>query len=216
MKTNQIHPLGQSSPPYHRLLPQKTIHFALNTLNGVASLLDKINVSPNTLSVVSLLMGLGAGALFALNLPLWAGILIIVCGLFDILDGKVAVRKNQQSLFGAIFDSTLDRYSEFFIYLGLAYYFRNHWALWLVVAALFSSFMVSYTRARSEGLGVECRTGFMQRAERILILSLGTIIGALTQIVDIILIPVMGIIIFISSITALQRTFHVRKIEKKK
>lgn len=216
MKTNQNPPLHYQSHHSFRLLPQKTITFTLNSLNRLASLLDKVNVSPNTLSVISLLLGLGAGVLFAFNLPLEGGLLIILCGLFDILDGKVAQKKNQKSLFGAFFDSTLDRYAEFFIYFGLAFYYRNHWALWLVVAALFSSLMVSYTRARAEGLGIECRTGVMQRAERILLLSLGTIIGALTQFINLILIPVMGIIFLISTLTAFQRTFHVRKMEKGK
>lgn len=214
MKVNNILPFNHKTQQYFRLLPQKSITYTLNILNKIAFLLDKVNINPNFLSTISLIFGLGAGILFYLQRPLWAGMFIIICGAFDILDGKVATRKNKKSLFGAIIDSTLDRYSEFFIYMGLAAYYRNHWALWLVFAALFSSIIVSYTRARAEGLGVECKLGIMQRAERILFLSLGAIIGALCNFLDMALILVLGIIVVISNITAFQRIFFVGKIEK--
>ncbi len=159
---------------------------------------------------------MGAGVLFVFEKLFLAGIAIIICGIFDILDGKVAIRTNQESLFGAIFDSTLDRYSEFFIYLGLAIYFRNHWSLWLAILAFLGSTMVSYTRARAEGLGIDCRLGIMQRAERMVFLSLGTIIGSLFKIFDPVMIGVLGLIALFSNITAFQRTFYVKKVEKQK
>ena len=139
--------------------------------------------------------------------------MILVCGIFDILDGKVAESTNTKSLFGAIFDSTLDRYSEFFIFLGIAVYFRNHWALWIAIAAMLGSTLVSYTRARAEGLGVECRVGIMQRAERIVLLVLGTVLGSLFNVFDLAMIIVLTMIAVISHITAIQRTFYVRKVE---
>jgi len=165
---------------------------------------------------MALMSGIGAGVLFFLKQPLWAGISIIICGLFDILDGKVAANANQKSLFGAIFDSTLDRYSEFFIYLGLAAYFRNHWALWLTFWTILGSIMVSYTRARAEGLGIECKIGIMQRAERMVLLFCGAIIGSLFKIFDPAMISVLAIIAVVSNITAIQRTFYVKKVEKQK
>jgi CDP-diacylglycerol--glycerol-3-phosphate 3-phosphatidyltransferase len=163
---------------------------------------------------MALISGIGAGVLFFLKHPFWAGIMIVISGLFDILDGKVAVNTNQKSLFGAIFDSALDRYSEFFIYLGLAAYFRNHWALWLTFWAILGSSMVSYTRARAEGLGIECKIGIMQRAERMLLLFLGAMIGSLFNIFDPAMITVLAIIAVFSNITAIQRTFYVKKVEK--
>ena len=129
------------------------------------------------------------------------------------LDGKVAAGTNRTSLFGAIFDSTLDRYSEFFMYIGLAAYFRNHWALWVAILAFLGSAMVSYTRARAEGLGIDCKIGIMQRAERLILLCLGSIIGSLAKIFDPVMIAVLGVIALISNFTALQRTFYVKKIE---
>ena len=199
-----------------RILPRKILTTFPRYLTRLASLFISLRIKPNTLSLIALLAGLGAGVLFFLEKPLWAGIFIIICGLFDILDGKVAVGSNQKSLFGAIFDSTLDRYSEFFIYLGLALYFRSHWALWLVFFSILGSTMVSYTRARAEGLGIECKIGLMQRAERMVFLSLGSIVGAVFQIFDSAMIVVLAIIAVVSNITAFQRAFYVKRIEKQR
>lgn len=198
-----------------RILPQRVISFSLDRLGKLASLFISLHIHPNTLSVIALFSGLGVGVLFILEKPLFAGILIIICGLFDILDGKVAVRTNRKSLYGAIFDSTLDRYSEFFIYLGLAFHFRTHWGLWLVIFAFLGSTMVSYTRARAEGLGIECKIGLMQRAERMIFLSLGSILGSSLKAFDPAMIVVLGAIALFSNITAFQRTFYVKKAEKK-
>ncbi len=197
-----------------RILPKKLITFTLDSLNHVAYFFVNLKIGPNALSFTALISGIGAGVLFFLKHPFWAGIMIVICGLFDILDGKVAANTNQKSLFGAIFDSTLDRYSEFFIYLGLAAYFRNHWALWLTFWTILGSSMVSYTRARAEGLGIECKIGIMQRAERMLLLFLGAMIGSLGNIFDPAMITVLAIIAVFSNITAIQRTFYVKKVEK--
>lgn len=197
-----------------RILPKKLISLTFDSLNQVAYLFVNLKIGPNALSFMALISGMGAGVLFFLKHPFWAGIMIVISGLFDILDGKVAVNANQKSLFGAIFDSVLDRYSEFFIYLGLAAYFRNHWALWLTFCAILGSSMVSYTRARAEGLGIECKIGIMQRAERMLLLFLGAMIGSLFNIFDPAMITVLAIIAVFSNITAIQRTFYVKKVEK--
>jgi len=197
-----------------RILPKKLISFTLDSLNQVAYFFVNLRIGPNALSFMALISGIAAGLLFFLKHPFWAGIMIVICGLFDILDGKVAVNTNQKSLFGAIFDSALDRYSEFFIYLGLAAYFRNHWALWLTFWTILGSSMVSYTRARAEGLGIECKIGIMQRAERMLLLFLGAMIGSLGNIFDPAMITVLAIIAVFSNITAIQRTFYVKKVEK--
>jgi len=183
-------------------------------MNKIAVFFIRLKISPNTLTVLALLTGIGAGLFFAYEKIVWAGIFIILCGAFDILDGKVAVRTNQDSLFGAMFDSTLDRYSEFFIYLGLAYHFRDHWALWIIFLTFLGSTMVSYTRARAEGLGIECKIGVMQRAERMVLLVIGTFTGVIFKIFDITMIIVLGLIALVSNFTAFQRTFLVKKVEK--
>lgn len=200
----------QQSP---RIMPKQLIAFADFSADNIANILAKLNLAPNFISFIALLLGLTAGILFALAKPIWAGIVIILCGFFDIVDGQLATKTDKKSLFGAIFDSTLDRYSEFFIFLGLAYYFRHHWALWLCFFTFFGSVMVSYTRARAEGLGIKCEIGIMQRAERIGLLALGSILGQAFNAFAPVIIAVLITIAAISNFTAFQRTFHVQKVE---
>ena len=195
-------------------MPQFLIRAATKFANGVADLFVALKFTPNTLTIIALLFGVAAGVTFALEKPGWAGLMIFLCGLFDMLDGKVAAKTNTTSDFGAIFDSTLDRYSEFFIYMGLAYHLRDGWALWVPFFTFLGSTMVSYTRARAEGLGIECKIGVMQRAERMVLLLLGTILGIAFDIFDPLMTGNLLFIAVISNITALQRTFYVRKVTR--
>ena len=199
-----------------RIMPQFLITAATNFANGIADLFVKLKFTPNTLTVLALLFGVGAGVMFALEKPGWAGLMIFLCGLFDMLDGKVAAKTNTTSDFGALFDSTLDRYSEFFIYVGLAYHFREGWALWVPFFTFLGSTMVSYTRARAEGLGIECKIGVMQRAERMALLLLGTIFGIVFDVFDPLMTGILLFIAVISNYTALQRTMYVRRVTKQK
>lgn len=201
-------------PENIRILPSKIIASVLNFFNPLGALLSKLNINPNFITILALIFGAVSGALFALGHPFWAGAAIIICGLLDILDGKVAVIGKRQSLFGAIFDSTLDRYSEFFIYFGLAIHFQHHWALWIAFFAFLGSTMVSYTRARAEGLDIECKVGFMQRAERMLILLLASFLGIAFHIFDLFMIIALVLIAVVSNFTALQRLFYVKKVER--
>ncbi|MBN1223449.1 MAG: CDP-alcohol phosphatidyltransferase family protein [Candidatus Aminicenantes bacterium] len=199
-----------------RLLPKPLLLFVHKLIERTVVLFIKLKFSPNTLTVLALLLGLGSGVFFGMEHPIWAAGLLILCGIFDILDGMVAVKTMRTTVFGAIFDSTLDRYSEFFVYLGLAYYFRNHWAIWVLFFTFLGSTMVSYTRARAEGLGIECKVGIMQRAERIVLVSLGAIIGPLLDIYVPVIIGILIFIALISNIAAFQRVFHVKKVEKQR
>jgi len=199
-----------------RILPKKLRTLPLPYFDRLSYFFVNLNINPNLLSVIGLITGLVAGLLFFLKKPFWAGIAIIICGIFDILDGKVAVHTNKKSLYGSIFDSSLDRYSEFFIYLGLAVHFRKSWPLWIIFFTSLGSIMVSYTKARAEGLGIECQIGLMQRAERMIFLSAGAILGSLFKISNPSLIVVLTIIALFSNITAIQRILYVRKVEKLK
>jgi len=196
-----------------RILPKQLSTFADNSADSIANLFISMKFTPNFISFIALVLGLAAGILFALAQPLWAGVVIILSGFFDLLDGQVAAKTDKKSLFGAIFDSTLDRYSEFFVYLGIAYYFRFHWALWVCFFTFFGSFMVSYTRARAEGLGVECQIGIMQRAERLGLLAIGSLLGSIFGVFDSVMIAVLITIAVVSNFTAFQRIYHVKKIE---
>ncbi len=195
-------------------IPWKWIQGFLGSLDGLADVLVRFGVSPNLITVGALLAGVAAGALFAFDSPVWAAVLIFICGALDVIDGKVAVKAGKKSLYGAIFDSTLDRYSEFFIYFGLAYYFRGRWPMWIPFFTFLGSTMVSYTRARAEGLGIECRVGFMQRAERMILLVLGTLVGMIFRVFDPAMIVVLTAIAVISNVTAIDRTLLVKKVEK--
>jgi phosphatidylglycerophosphate synthase len=108
----------------------------------------------------------------------WGGALILFAGLFDMLDGQVARIGNMKSTFGALYDSVLDRYSELFTFLGICYYLvAHHYFLSSLFAfvALIGSMMVSYTRARAEGLGIDCKGGLMQRPERVVLLGVSAL-----------------------------------------
>ena len=194
-------------------VPRKLFLAIYHGITRMADVLARFRISPNLVSLLALVAGLGAAALFALDRPVWAAVLVIVCGVLDVLDGKIAVNSNKKTLTGAIFDSTLDRYSEFFIYLGLAYHFRNGWGLWLPFFAFLGSAMVSYTRARAEGLGIDCRIGLMQRAERFILIIAGALIGRIFHVFDIAMIIVLTAIALVSNFTAFQRIFFVRKVE---
>lgn len=199
-----------------RFLPQKVAIYTNDRFDRFSWFLVSLNISPNVLSILGLLIGAGAGLFFALDRPVLGGFFIIICGLFDILDGRVAVNANKKSLYGAIFDSSLDRYSEFFIYLGLAVHFREHISLWIIFFTFLGSIMVSYTRARAEGLGVDCRVGIMQRAERMILLSSGSLLGAWLRIFDPLMTGVLAAIAVFSHMAAIQRIDYVRKVEKQR
>jgi len=179
-----------------------------------SSIFSRIRIHPNVLSAIGSAAGLAAGALFALDRPVGAGVLIFICGAFDVLDGLVAAHTGRQSLFGAILDSSLDRYADFFIFAGLAYHFRRNAALGLAFAAFLGAVMVSYTRARAEGLGFDCRAGVMQRSERLILLSLAGLAGPPLRIFDPAMTVVLGLIALLSNIAAWQRIALVRKLER--
>jgi phosphatidylglycerophosphate synthase len=165
---------------------QKGIYIIINPF---VKFLIKIGLTPNAVTTIGFLLNIGVAIIFIvgaeegnrgdLSYIGWAGALILFAGLFDMLDGQVARLGNMSSKFGALFDSVLDRYSELVMFLGVCYYLvAHHYFLSSLFAfiALIGSMMVSYTRARAEGLGVECKGGLMQRPERIVIIGLSSLV----------------------------------------
>ena len=153
-------------------------------VNPFVRLLIKVGFTPNAVTLTGLLLNIGVAVVFIagaeeghrgdLRYVGWGGALILFAGLFDMLDGQVARLGNMKSEYGALFDSVLDRYSELFTFLGICYYLvAHHYFLSSLFAfvALIGSMMVSYTRARAEGLGIECKGGLMQRPERVVLLG---------------------------------------------
>jgi CDP-diacylglycerol--glycerol-3-phosphate 3-phosphatidyltransferase len=153
-------------------------------LDPFVKLLIRIGFTPNLVTIVGFVLNLGVAAVFIIGAEKsnrgdlsyvgWAGGLILFAGLFDMLDGQVARLGKMSSSFGALLDSVLDRYSELFMFLGICYYLiAHHYFMSSLFGflGLIGSMMVSYTRARAEGLGIECKGGLMQRPERIVLIG---------------------------------------------
>jgi CDP-diacylglycerol---glycerol-3-phosphate 3-phosphatidyltransferase len=130
------------------------------------------------------------------------------------LDGRVARLTGRRTRFGALLDSSLDRCAEFALYGGLAYHFRGRWVEGLAALAFLGSVMVSYTRARAEGLGFECREGLMQRAERLVALGLACLAACLFPIYDAAMTSVLALTAAASFVTTIQRLGFVRKADR--
>jgi phosphatidylglycerophosphate synthase len=173
-------------------------------LEPLARALSDSRVSPNALTVVGLLPAIAGGFAFGNQMVRLGGVLIGVSGLFDLLDGLVARVGNKQTDFGALLDSTLDRFGEIAIFIGLAVLFRDTATLYGAMLALGGSMMVSYVRARAEGLGSRCDSGMLQRPERFIILLLGALLGASF------LKWAVWIIALLANVTAIERLIRVR------
>ena len=171
-------------------------------------LLAKTSITPNTITWLGFLLSAGAAALIVTGHLLAAGLLMLVAGLFDLLDGALARRTNQVTRFGAVLDSTLDRLAEIVLLLGiLILYVREQSAVGILLAgiALPSSLVVSYIRARAEALGLDCKVGLFTRGERVIVLALGLLLSQ----IDYALIIALCIIVLFSLFTAGQRLLHV-------
>jgi CDP-diacylglycerol--glycerol-3-phosphate 3-phosphatidyltransferase len=186
--------------------------FMLTKAIGVASrwLLDRIvgalaatGINPNVLTFLGLLVNFWAAVMFATGRFRTAAAIIFFAGFLDMLDGQVARRQKRVTAFGAFYDSTLDRYSDMALYMGLlVYYAVNARTSYVILAAVATagSVMVSYTRARAESLIPLCKVGFMERPERLVLLIIG---GAFNRMA-----PVLWVIAVISTITVIHRILY--------
>jgi len=163
-------------------------------INPFVRLLIKLGLTPNAVTTIGLVLNIGVAVIFILGAEKgnrgdlhfvgWAGALVLFAGVFDMLDGQVARLGNMKSTFGAMYDSVLDRYSELILFLGICYYLiSHHYFLSSLFAfiAMIGSMMVSYTRARAEGLGVECKGGVMQRPERVVLIGVSAIVCGISS-----------------------------------
>jgi len=142
--------------------------------------LSNLGIHPNILTLLGLVINIFACVLFAKGLFQWAGLVVLFASIFDMVDGEVARRTHQATKFGAFFDSIIDRYSDMILLLGLVIWYAKIDRIFyvgLTGLVLIGSVMTSYTRARAESLIPSCKVGFLERAERIVLL----IIGALTD-----------------------------------
>jgi CDP-diacylglycerol--glycerol-3-phosphate 3-phosphatidyltransferase len=180
-------------------------------LDPVVDLLATLGVTPTMVTVFGLLLS-AVGALFAARGSLFvSGIILLVSGLCDTFDGSLARLQGTVSKFGAFIDSTGDRIMELFYFGALIFYFMGHGTfgeimIFVVLVALSGSLLTSYVRARAEGLGLECRVGWLERPERVTALVIGLLLGRVILVISILFIAVMSVI------TVFQRILHVRRI----
>jgi CDP-diacylglycerol--glycerol-3-phosphate 3-phosphatidyltransferase len=178
-------------------------------IRPLARVLSALRVGPDALTAMGWALSVGAAVLFAVGYTKTAGAVMLFAGLFDALDGAVARESNRMSAFGAFLDSTLDRLSESAIFVGVIFFYaassRPYEALLAGVAMTFS-LMTSYTRARAEGLGLKCEVGLLERAGRVVILSLFSLVGFL----------IVGVSLVAAGafVTTAQRILHVRRLTK--
>lgn len=177
-------------------------------IDPIVGLLARLGISPNALTVAGFAINVVAGVLIGLGHLTAGGLVMALIAMpLDAFDGSLARATNQQSRFGAFFDSVLDRFAEAAILTGLVAYFAGQGDVLSVVAtfaALVGSLMVSYTRARAEGLGLECKVGLFSRLGRVILLAAGLILNQ-----PVIMIWLLAVL---SNATALQRILHVRRI----
>jgi CDP-diacylglycerol--glycerol-3-phosphate 3-phosphatidyltransferase len=174
-------------------------------LQTTARILAGWGVRANGVTLVGFLLSAAAGLLAARGLWISAAAAAVTSGVCDLLDGKVARLDPARNRFGALWDSSLDRYSDAFLIAGIGYYFAvrgDHAVLIAAFSAMAGSFGVSYVRARAEGLGFECRVGFWERGERWVLLVAG--LALLNPAVPVLILAVA------TQITALRRLLHIR------
>ncbi len=176
-------------------------------LEPLARFISATNISPNVITVIGFLLMVGVAFVLAWGYFLLGGILITAFAIFDGIDGALARMTERTSRFGAFLDSTLDRFSEAIIFLGLFIYFISqgqNLELILIYATVVGSLMVSYARARAEGIGVTLKDGLFTRFERIFVLVVGLLFNQVT-------IALFVLAVF-SNLTAIQRMYLVWRI----
>jgi CDP-diacylglycerol--glycerol-3-phosphate 3-phosphatidyltransferase len=180
--------------------------FGVQLRRGFTPLLSALRwlrITPNQVTIAGAVLNLAAAALVIAEHLIYAGIVFLVAGCFDMLDGALARVSQKVTTFGAFLDSTLDRVSEGVILAAIAYLLAiqgREIDVALVVLALLGSVLVSYTRARAESLGVECKVGLMSRPERVILIALGLFFNVLSY--------VIYIMLALTVVTVVQRVVH--------
>ena len=183
----------------------------------IVTVLSKLGMTPNTLTVMNLVLNVVAAYVIASGHFLLGGLLVLGAGLFDLLDGALARFTKQTTRFGAVLDSTIDRVSEAAILCGLVIWYVGQEGatsqIVLVLAVLIGSFLVSYIRARAEGLGWQCQVGLFTRAERVIVLAIGLIAGRIWVHSVSVALGVLAVFVFV---TVVQRLAYLWKQQETK
>jgi len=176
-------------------------------LEKIVDAIAATGINPNVLTAFGLVVNLWAAVMFATGMFRSAAAIIFFAGFLDMLDGQVARREKRVTAFGAFFDSTLDRYSDMALYMGLlVYYAVAGRASYVILAAVATagSVMVSYARARAESLIPTCKVGFMERPERIVLIIIGALFNRMGA--------VLWVIAVLSTITVVHRVRHTYQV----
>lgn len=177
--------------------------FADAAITPLATVLLWCRVTPNQVSLMGILLNLVTAALIVDGQLLFAGAMYLLAGVLDLLDGVLARMAKMTSRFGAFLDSTADRISEGVVFAAIAYHFARHGQsvdASLAVLALLGSLLISYTRARAEGLGLECKVGIVTRAERVVLVAFGLMLGLLEG--------AIYLLVILTALSAAQRIVH--------
>ena len=178
-------------------------------IQPIARLLTRWGLTPNAVTVLGFLLSAAVALVLATGRLTLAGLLLIATLAFDAVDGTMARTQGTTSRFGAFLDSTLDRWTELFLYGALVWHYlqigQDLYVL-LAVAAMSTSVMVSYTRARAEGVGLPCKEGIFTRFERMVVLLVGLLFGVTPW--------ALGIIAVLAGITAVQRIFVTKRADE--
>ena len=199
------------SPSRFQVL-RKTLAAAIT--RPIIQLLAKTGVTPNMVTWSGFVLILAAAILAGTGKLFAAGWVMLASGFLDIIDGALARGTNKVTRFGAVLDSTLDRASESIILLGIAAYYlffkttgNYEWIVLLIGLAITGSFLVSYVRARAEGIGLDCQVGMFTRAERVIILALGLLFGR----IELVLVTVLAVLAVFSLATVVQRMVYIAR-----
>lgn len=184
-------------------------------LNMIARGLSALGMTPNVLTLIGFFAMCGIAVVLANGWFALGGALIIASGALDALDGTLARLTNRVTKFGAFLDSTTDRFAEGALFFGILHWYLQQgltWVAYVIFLALLGSLMVSYTRARAEGIGLECKEGLLTRFERVALLVIGLLLTALFG--DTPLFIVLGILAVFANVTAAQRMWLVYRASR--
>jgi CDP-diacylglycerol--glycerol-3-phosphate 3-phosphatidyltransferase len=206
-----------SEPKGSVMLSNLVRKIAYGFLNLAAQAFQRAGFSPNGLTVIGFVLMLLMAVVIAAGYEVAGAGLLLVAGIFDGFDGALARLTNRVSKFGAFLDSTLDRFAEGALYLALVYRAQvrgDALMVYLVVLTLVGSLMVSYTRARAEGLGVECKEGLLTRFERLALVFVGLILTGVWGYTP--LVVILAFLAVFTNVTAVQRILVVYRATRAK
>jgi CDP-diacylglycerol--glycerol-3-phosphate 3-phosphatidyltransferase len=172
-------------------------------INRIVRWLALSRIHPNVLTFLGLVINIVAAWLFAIGYFRWAGVVVGLAGLFDMVDGRVARATSQVTRFGGFFDSVIDRYSDLALYMGLLVYYASinrFFYIVLTAIVMTGSVMVSYTRARAENVIPKCKVGFLERPERIVLIIIGALFNRMAG--------VLWVIAILSNLTVIHRMIY--------